>query len=97
MKLPLTAIASLLCVSCAATAPLPTAGSFANSDSTYRVSARVPPNGESDAKAQALEEASHFCGSRGASPHLVSSDARECASDGACDEARITFSCAKPH
>jgi hypothetical protein len=93
MKPQIIAIASLLCASCAMTAPMPITGNLGTSDSTYRVSARVSPSGDSDAKAEALKEASHFCGARGASPHLVSSDARECASDGACDEAQITFSC----
>jgi hypothetical protein len=97
MKTPIIAIALLLCGSCALTAPGATTSSLARSDSTYSVSARVSPSGESDAKAEALQEASHFCAARGASPHLVSSDARECTSDGACDEAQITFSCATQH
>lgn len=93
MKTSIIAIMVSLCGSCALTAPVATTSSFGRSDTTYRVSARVSPSGESDAKAEALQEASHFCATRGASPHLVSSDARECASDGACDEAQITFSC----
>jgi hypothetical protein len=97
MKTPIIAIALLLCESCTITAPAGTAGSFSHPDNTYRVSARVSPSGESDAKAKALQAASHFCAARGASPHLVSSDARECAADGACDEAQITFSCALAH
>lgn len=98
MKAPIIATASmLLCASCATTAPVHTTGGLGGGDGTYRVSARVSPSGDSDAKVEALQEASHFCATRGASPRLVSSDARECASGGACDEAQITFSCAAPH
>jgi hypothetical protein len=96
MKPPIIAIVSVLGASCAMTAPVRTADSVGASDGTYRVSARVSP-GNSDAKAEALREAAYFCAARGASPRLVSSDARECASGGACDEAQITFSCAVPH
>jgi hypothetical protein len=97
MKPPIIAVVSMLCASCAMTAPVRTADGFGGGDGTYRVSARVSPSGDSDAKAEALQEASHFCAARGASPRLVSSDARECASGGACDEAQITFSCSVPH
>jgi hypothetical protein len=97
MKAPIIAIISMLCAGCAVTTPVRTADGFGGSDGPYRVSARVSPSGDSDAKAEALEEASHFCAARGASPHLVSSDARECASGGTCDEAQITFSCAAAH
>ena len=86
-----TLFAALLCAGCTTTTPLRTA------DSTYTVSARVPSSGESDAKAEAFEEASHFCASRGASVQLLSSDAHECALQGGCGDAQITFLCAMPH
>jgi|SRR5579862_1122133 len=98
MKATIIAIVSmLLCANCAMTARVRTTDGFGGGDGTYRVSARVSPSGDSDAKVEALQEASHFCATRGASPRLVSSDTRECASGGACDEAQITFSCAAPH
>ena len=96
MRPSIIAIVSMLCAACAMTAPVRTADAVGGADGPYRVSARVSP-GDSDAKAKALQEASHFCAARGASPRLVSSDARECASGGACDEAQITFACAGPH
>jgi hypothetical protein len=96
MKPPIIAIASLLSASCGMTPSVPMTSHLESSDSTYSVSARVSSSGDSDAKAEALQEASHFCAARGASPRLVSSDTRECASDGACDEAQVTFSCATP-
>jgi hypothetical protein len=97
MKPAIIAIVSMLSASCATVAPVRTADGFGGAEGPYRVSARVSPSGDSDAKAEALQEASHFCAARGASPRLVSSDARECASGGTCDEAQITFSCAAQH
>jgi hypothetical protein len=96
MKRLIIVVPCVLCASCALTSSMPGMSNLEHSDSTYSVSARVSSSGSTDAKAEALQEASHFCASRGSSPHLVSSDARECAAGGACDEAHLTFSCSTP-
>jgi hypothetical protein len=79
---------ALLCTACATSTPV------RSSEGTYMVSALAPSSGGTDAKQQALEQASSFCAARGATVRVVSSDAHECALHGGCGEARVTFACA---
>jgi len=60
---------------------------------TYLITARVPFSGEAGAKADALKEANIFCQQTGKELLFKENKSRECALQGGCGEAEITFMC----
>jgi hypothetical protein len=63
---------------------------------TFMVSAKVPFDGESGAKAQVLRQATASCETRHLKMMLVTLTSHECALHGGCGEAEITYQCLLP-